>query len=90
MGLVLEIRGSIALRPIVEEYHPSKSELLLFPKATVQIGKNRVKLGSAFGHKRTLAGYKRSPKIVAQYLQITQCRAQKKKFLVFSHHERIR
>ena len=28
---------------------------LLFPKADVQITKNRVELGAAFGHKRTFA-----------------------------------
>ncbi len=32
------------------------SECLLFPKADVQIVKNRVKLGSAFGQKRSLRG----------------------------------
>jgi hypothetical protein len=49
MGLDLEIYGSIALRPIIEEYHPRISEWPLFPKAVVQDAGKSVKLRSAYG-----------------------------------------
>jgi hypothetical protein len=37
MGLDLEIYGSISLRPIVEEYHPRKSERPLWVKSSLSI-----------------------------------------------------
>jgi hypothetical protein len=43
-----------------------KSERLLFPKAAIQIGRNWVKLGSAFGQERTLAGSKNGPELAAE------------------------
>ena len=42
----------------------TKGECLLFPKADIQITKNRVKLGAAFGQKRTCGSSKASVSII--------------------------
>jgi len=42
----------------VTNFQKPKPERPLFPKAAAQIGRNWVKLGAAFGQKRTLAAKK--------------------------------